>query len=83
MKITKALTISAIAYSTVLSASANEYKNENVQLQDVINNLNCEQNLILADELFCWNGSKFQLVNFKKNSLINVLNRKGSYSMIS
>ena len=67
MNLTKALAISTIAYSTALSASANEYKFDNLKLQDKINNLNCKEHLILADELFCFNGAEFQLVNYKKN----------------
>ena len=67
MNLTKILTVSAFACSTVLTVSASEYEYENIQLEDVINNLNCKEHLFVSDELFCWDGSKFQLVQYKKN----------------
>ena len=61
MKLYKAISLITFAFGSILPVTAN------VQHKDKINDLNCKQHLIAADELFCWNGSKFKLANFKNN----------------
>ena len=61
MKLYKSISLITFAFGSILPVTAN------VQHKDKINHLNCKQHLIVAEELFCWNESKFKLANFKNN----------------
>ena len=59
MKLPKVLSLIPLAFGSILPVTAN------LQHKDKINDLTCKQHLIVADKLFCWNGSKFNITNFK------------------
>ena len=61
MKLYKSISLITFAFGSILPVTANE------KHKDKFNDLNCNQHLIVADELFCWNGYKFKLANFKNN----------------
>ena len=59
MKLPKVLSLIPLAFGSILPVTAN------VQHKDKINDLTCKQHLIVADELFCFNGSKLNIANFE------------------